>query len=407
MAGHGFNYLLVLTANRALSPAGFGRFYAAWALLNILVTPATVVALLAIQHYSEAFQRRGIPALRVALDGLIRQIFPGMIVALLLTELLVYVLRFNSPDPAVLTLILPLAAASYFAVEIVRAALPAMLQSLWFGITWLIWCALQYLFGLGGLLLLRAPWAAYAGLLLANITTLAALAWILHFVYYSAEKPTNIPEGLSKLRFSQAVPFCTAYAAFVILNYADVIVAYRLLNESQLGFYSAAAVLGKIIMMATQPIVQLLLPLVVGSEHETIDRRKKVVKAGALTAGLAAVVIGLLWVGRGAVCGSQVGFRYCDPSLIFILALAGSCLAMLRVLVTAELANRRYWIAHMPVVAIVLFAVLAIPSASSSYRLAVSYVIVCGAALALAGITTATRVAVRSFVLGQQSSARS
>ena len=41
--GHLFHYALMLAANRILEPGTFGRFYAAISLLNVLLTPVTVL----------------------------------------------------------------------------------------------------------------------------------------------------------------------------------------------------------------------------------------------------------------------------------------------------------------------------------------------------------------------------
>src|ERR1700733_9052271 len=65
--GHGFYYLLLLSGNRMLPPAGFSRFYPAWAMLNVLVTPSSVLTMLLTRHLSEANRAGGSAAIRVVL----------------------------------------------------------------------------------------------------------------------------------------------------------------------------------------------------------------------------------------------------------------------------------------------------------------------------------------------------
>ena len=51
ISGHGFYYLLLLIANAMLDPTGFGRLYTGWAVLNVLVAPISIIALLALQLF--------------------------------------------------------------------------------------------------------------------------------------------------------------------------------------------------------------------------------------------------------------------------------------------------------------------------------------------------------------------
>ena len=54
VAGHGFYYLLLLIANAMLDPSGFGRLYTGWAILNVLVAPISIIALLLSGKFAEA-----------------------------------------------------------------------------------------------------------------------------------------------------------------------------------------------------------------------------------------------------------------------------------------------------------------------------------------------------------------
>src|ERR1700735_2332465 len=62
IAWHGFNYLLLLIANALLDQSGFGRLYTGWAILNVLVAPISIIALLLSGYFAEANTRQG-PAL--------------------------------------------------------------------------------------------------------------------------------------------------------------------------------------------------------------------------------------------------------------------------------------------------------------------------------------------------------
>ena len=60
--GHLFHYALMLAANRILEPGTFGSFYAAISLLNVLLTPVTVLGFMFAQHFSAVFSLAGAAA---------------------------------------------------------------------------------------------------------------------------------------------------------------------------------------------------------------------------------------------------------------------------------------------------------------------------------------------------------
>ena len=59
ISGHGFYYLLLLIANGMLDPTGFGRLYTGWAVLNVLVAPISIIALLLSSYFAQANASKG------------------------------------------------------------------------------------------------------------------------------------------------------------------------------------------------------------------------------------------------------------------------------------------------------------------------------------------------------------
>src|SRR5579862_2580498 len=118
ISGHGFYYLLLLIANAMLDPTGFGRLYTGWAVLNVLVAPISIVALLLSSYFAEANSSTG-PAF---VTGLLRRIaaitLPWAAAAALLLEVLFYIGgRIIGVDSLALMLVLPLTAVSFLGVE--------------------------------------------------------------------------------------------------------------------------------------------------------------------------------------------------------------------------------------------------------------------------------------------------
>ena len=71
---------MILVTDRQLSSGDFGRFYTGWTVLNIIVTPGVIVALLLSGSFRKAFQRGDNPLLVASLLGSARQlVFPTLI----------------------------------------------------------------------------------------------------------------------------------------------------------------------------------------------------------------------------------------------------------------------------------------------------------------------------------------
>jgi len=362
-----------LSANRLLEPTGFGRFYTAWTILNVLSTPSAVLALLVTRYYADAFQADGPSGLLSAVKRAARTLAPWVALGVLAAELMFYLSSTIIAESVMLVILLPVIAASVIAVETVRAAFAAMLRSTWFGAAWLGWCAIQCALGLAGLVTLGTAWAAFAGLLAANVLMLFILAWLIAGICWEA-RPVRAGHGsASPLALGEALPFCSAYAGFVLLNNADVLIAYLVMGNVQLGVYSATAVLPKAIVTAIQPVAQIALPVLIAVKEQAALVRRAVAKAVGITAAMALAGCGVWWVGSGAVCGGRVGIRFCESKPMLILALAAIALSVIRVAITADLGLRRYWIAHLPLLGFLLFAAIEFVQRPSIEALATTY----------------------------------
>lgn len=400
--GQGFNYVLVLVANRTIDATAFGRFYAAWAALNILVTPGVVLALLVTRYYADVFRAQresGIPA---AIAHASRMLAPWVAGAVLAMELALYLAGRGMTDSVILVFLLPVTAASVFAVEVVRAALAAMLRATLFGGAFFVWCGAQCALALLGLFIFRTVWSAYAGVLAANLLTLALLIWFVLRLCRSSPLTRSAGGAPMRLELSHVLPFCSAYVGFVVLNNVDIVIAYFLFNGAQLGAYSAAAVLPKAIVTVTQPIAQIILPLLVAVEGQAILVRKAVLKAVAVTFAIGAAAAAVLGVASQLVCGGRFGVRYCEPSLMMVLATAAVFLAIVRVAITADLGQRLYWVAQVPFLACLVFAGVELVTRPSRDGLALSYMLASLGTLVAFSLLSAVRMRLRSTVPARQ-----
>jgi O-antigen/teichoic acid export membrane protein len=382
IAGHGFYYLLILIANAMLDPSGFGRLYTGWAILNILVAPISIIALLLSGYFAEGNAKNGPVFVSKLLARIAAIALPWSVGTLILLEALFYVTgTLIGVDSISLMLVLPLTAMSFLGVEIVRASLQGTLRFTIYGVSWFLWCVAQCALGAIGLLLTHSPWGCFAGMLAANLLTLGCLCWAVAAGGPTAPSSAVNEPTIATYSLRRAIAFCSAFVGFVLFNNADILLAYLILNPSDLGVYTSSSVLPKAIVTATQPVVQIILPVVISIQGEGRDTSQAVMKAIVAAFGLGAVAFAVLWPASDLVCGSLYGIRFCSVPLMLTLAAAAVPLSVIRTLVTADVAHGRYWLPHLPFVAIVAFAGLLTlaraPGQAGDLHLATIYLFSC------------------------------
>lgn len=382
ICGHAFFYLLILIGNALLDPGGFGRMYTAWAILNTLFAPVSIIVLLLSGYFAEGFGANGAPLVARLLARVSVIAVPWTVGIVLVLEGLFYIGgTVLGADSIALLLLIPVCAASYFAVELIRASLQGALRFMAYGLSWLLWCAAQCALGAVGLWLTHSAWGCFVGMLAANLVMVAAL--YLTVVDKAADASTAIRRGpiVSAASLRRAAAFCSAFAGFVLFNNADIFLAYLVLGPADLGAYTASSVLPKAIVTATQPVVQIILPVVISIQIEGRDTRGAVIKAiaAAFAFGVAAFVV--LWGGSDLACGTVHGIRFCKAPLMLILAAAATPLSVIRTMLTADVAHGRYWLPHLPLVAMLAFATAVMLQKTSGpsmeMRLALTYFAAC------------------------------
>jgi O-antigen/teichoic acid export membrane protein len=391
ISGHGFYYLLLLIANAMLDPTGFGRLYTGWAVLNVLVAPISIIALLLSSYFAETNSSKGPAFVSRMLARIAAIALPWTAVTVLLLEVLFYLGgRLIGVDSLALILVLPLTAGSFLGVEILRASLQGTLRFVAYGASWFLWCVAQCAVGAAGLLLTRSPWGCFAGMLVANLLTLGGLCWAVAGGGAAAAAAPAATEDTPKLALyslRRALAFCSAFVGFVLFNNADIFLAYLILSPADLGIYTASSVLPKAIVTATQPVVQIILPVVISIQGEGEDTSQAVMKAifAAFALGAAAFVV--LWAGSDLACGAPHGIRFCTSPLMLLLAAAAVPLSVIRTLVTADVAHGRYWLPHLPFLALVVFAaamtLTKLSGPAENLHLAMTYLYSCWGLLAV------------------------
>jgi O-antigen/teichoic acid export membrane protein len=385
--GHLFNYALMISANRLLTTDVFGRLYAAISLLNVLYTPAMVLAFLFAQHFTIVFVAGGRDALVSELKHLFQKqlLIGGLVTFVAIVALLLSASALRVDALALLILVLCTALAVYW-YEVLRASLQGMLAFAAYSAAWISWCAGQYVLAVIGIVLTGSAWSGIAGILLA---TLVMVIVLFSLITGGAGRAAHhgLPASWPPFNALRAVPFVIGYGMFVLINNIDVLIAYLVLSNDNLGIYAASSVLPKAIVTATQPVSQVMLPVVAGSEQTRTVGRIAMIKAFALCAVFGAAGAAILFLGRDVVCNTRLGLRSCSSPLVMILALAAIPLGMLRVLVVANLALGRKNEMLAPALALIAAAIALFGWGSSPEALAEVYLACCWGFLALYGLT--------------------
>jgi len=379
--GFFFYYCLILVANRQLSSADFGRFYTAWTILNIIGTPGGIVVLLLAGYFGKAFRQGDKPLLIAALFASARQIVIPTAIFLGLLELGFTIGgRAFGLDSSLLALFLPLVAVASFFVEVIRATFQGALQFTRYGVYWALWCGLQLTLGSLSVLWLKAPWAVFAGMLAASVL---AFVWLLRTALRGLPEATMSLE-VQRLTFDHFLPFCSALLGAILFINIDILVSYLLFSPAVNGEYAASAFLTKAMITATQPVLQIMIPLIAHAEEAPVGRHFVTLKAIGVGAALTLSGAVFLWVGGAKqICGGRYGVQYCDIPVMKLLALAAIPLTTLRIWVVSDAMSRRYAAAQLAYPAVAIFVFLALRGGFNAFSLAVMYCCCCWGALAL------------------------
>ena len=377
VAGHLFHYALMVTANRLLAPDPFGRLYAAISLLNVLYTPATVLTFLFAQHFTVVYTAAG----RDALVGELKRLFAkhamlGAGVALATAALLLLSASATGADAFILLMLVPCTALAVYLFEVARSAFQGMLAFFAYSAAWIAWRAGQYVLAVIGILLTGTAWSAMAGILLATIIAIVVMLGLI-VRGSGTTAPTADTAAWPPFRALPAIPFAIEYGIFVLMNNIDVLIAYLVLSNDELGIYAASSVLPKAIVTATHPVSQVMLPVMTASERTRAVGVTAVVKALIVTGVAGTAGAAALYFGRNAACNTWLGLRFCSTELLTTLAIAATPLGMLRVLVVASLAAGRSDMVLVAIPALIAVAAAIFIRGTSTATLAEIYLVCC------------------------------
>jgi hypothetical protein len=369
VAYQAINYALLWAANHLLDSGGFGLFYTALLIINVLLSPIVAVMLVLTRRLTDAGARQGraqvVAMTWRALAGCLRAL-PVVILAAILLAVAAWGLGFEAWSIA---LLIPLTVLAFVVIEILSASFQSMLLFGWQIAVWIGGGVAKFGFAIAALWFMPRVWTGLAGVLVGAVVASAAfIPW-----FARASRATPAQSVAPTLDLVDEWPMVVGYSVFVLLTNIDIVVGYCLLPRGELDIYAASALLPKAITMMTFAVTQVMLPVIVDQKADGLSYRRSIVKGIAMTFVLGSAGTAVLWIAAPWLQATPLAIHGLDFRLMMTLTVAAVALGAIRVLVVVEIALQRYAIGLAQGGAIAVFALACMLSGASALRIAELY----------------------------------
>jgi O-antigen/teichoic acid export membrane protein len=322
----------------ALLPADqFGLFYVALTIGNVLYSGSNILNAFLTRHLVRVGETMGRDAIAPTALRLERHIV--LIGAILSTALflsfLVATKQIGVQSPVIILLIV-LDAYTAYVTDLGRVMLQGLRKTVALGLYTTGWMFLRFGLCIAGIMLFHTVWGALTGIVASAVVAFAVFhAWILR-----TTRGRSDPGPLA-LHLFTLLPAATGYGLMVLVSNLDVLVGYFVLGETDLGIYSASSVFPKAVLVVITPLLQMLIPTMVGADPSKRPFIVVAARIGGVILAMTTVGSALVWLLSDQVCGSRFGLKLCVPSILSILLISVVPLALLRTLVIVEFARGR------------------------------------------------------------------
>jgi hypothetical protein len=322
-----------------LSPDDFGIFYVSTTVVSVLFSGSLVLNLHFTRFLSSVARTRDHLSAFAALRRIERAvILCGGLCSALGFLLLVGVAEQFGIHSRVLVLLIVLDTYTAYVADLGRTLLQSLRRAVPLGLYTSAWMLLRLLLCVAGMLAFRSASGALLGSVIAAVVIfLVVRAWTGRVI---AEAPPSAPPLPSLIAL---LPVALGYGLLIAFSNIDVLMGYFLLSAGELARYSASAVLPKVILVVTTPVLQMLFAMMVGAHDSAREARAVARKSAAVVFLLAAFGIGSVWLASPLVCGPDWGLRLCQPPTMGLLLLSVVPLSLLRVLVLLQFARGSDW----------------------------------------------------------------
>jgi hypothetical protein len=388
LLGHGFNYALILVANRLLDAGGFSLFYATTLAMTVAIAPVIGATFVITRVFADVAAKRGQAQ-----------------VAASTWRLVLRCLQWGGPAAAVLglaaaagaplldieawpvLLLFPAAVLALVVFELLRASFQSLLLFTWASAIWFVCQLAQFVLAAAALVALSRVWTGVAGIFAgAALTCGLFVPWFIRRAGAASEPSAPL---LGTVDFAHELRMILSYSLFVLMNNVDILVGYWWLSPAASDAYAASSLLPKAIVTATFPVAQVVLPVIVDRKSSGMLFRHSILKAIVLVAAMGIAAAAVLWLSVPFYQTTPIAIRGLDFPLMMLLAAGAVALGTWRVLVVVEVAIQQFALGIVQVVPIILFIAVCMVVEPSASNLALAYTavswafLVCGSLLVL------------------------
>lgn len=337
LPGFAANFFVYFFSAELLPADQFGLFYVALTIGNVLYSGSNILNAFLTRHLVRVGETTGRDTIAPTALRLERHImFIGAILSsLLFLSFLVATKQIGVQSPIIILLIVLDAYAAYV-TDLGRVLLQSLRKTVALGFYTTGWMLLRFGLCIAAIMLFHTVWAALSGIVLSTAVVFAVFhAWILRV---TRGYPDSGPLTLHLLTL---LPAATGYGLMVLVSNLDVLFGYFVLGETDLGVYSASSVFPKAALVVITPLLQMLIPAMVGADPSNRPFIVVAARIGGVILAMTTVGSALVWLLSDQVCGSRFGLKLCVPSILGILLVSVVPLALLRTLVIVEFARGR------------------------------------------------------------------
>ncbi|MAM69243.1 MAG: hypothetical protein CMM12_10850 [Rhodospirillaceae bacterium] len=356
------NFGLMLLAANLLPAPQFGVFYLATALISVLTAPTLMLAFY-ISRTTAAEAAKGEDRVWRAIPGLIALVGRRAALAAfaVLVVLVLIGLALDITSMRALVMVMVVVWLTVMS-DTARGLLQGLQKFHALGLLTTGHMMARLAFGVMGIALFSAAWGGLAGIAIAT----AFAAFVLPAVALRRMQRKEVQAArLAPDRMMDIAPFAISYGLTLFACWADVIVAYLVLDRATLGVYAASSVLPKALLTATLPVLQVAFPVAVNAtSSRTPDHTPPLARTLGIT--LLIGVTGILFVLalQDTLCGGHWGIRLCRPDWLLPLFVATLAFCLVRAIAVVQLGRARDLhpvLLTLPVVGFVAWVLLSVP----------------------------------------------
>lgn len=362
------NLGLVYASSIMLASDQFGIFYLAITLTNIIFAPSVILTLFYSRFIVETSDLYGETTTFHIIGKYVKFVcFWSFVFSLVILGIALSVGYLHKITAIELIFIIILVDLLAYIAETARTSLQGLQRFTHLGLYTLAWMFFRFFLALLGLHLFGSVAAGLMGV------AISALFVFPMFFFWLKKKTmhTAYPKVLPRFpSFYKISPIAIGYATFVVISNLDIVLAYFVLSEQELGVYAASTILPKGVLLITMPVMQVIFPVIVKRVQGSGLDRSLTIRAFTITIAVATVGAMSILLFDDLLCTSEFGIAHCSLSLLPLLTISSIPFCLVRLFTMFHYATHRDWLPMLLLIPALMFSVFILESSVDKEDLA-------------------------------------